>query len=230
MGTVPYFTPATFAFLRQLAQHNTHAWFRAHKAEYEARVREPALRLIADLQAPLAQISPHLVAAPRKVGGSLFRVMRDTRRPHPEGPYKPWIGLRFYHQQKNEVHAPSFFVHLSPEGQGSFMGGGLWRPEPAVLKRIRAFLDANPRSWQAATFRPVLANYAEDTDRLTQMPRGYPADHPLAEDLRRRSFVWTRGVSPEQALSADLPDTLIGAFTEVAPIVDYLCAALDLPF
>lgn len=226
----PYYTEATFDFLRQLAAHNSHEWFHAHKADYEARVREPSLRLISDLQKPLAKLSAHMLAEPKKVGGSLFRVMRDTRRKHPEGPYKPWIGLRFFHEQKREVHAPSFYVHISADPADCFVGGGLWKPEPPTLKKIRAFLEENPRSWEKALATPALKRYADEGAWLKNMPRGYPATHPLAHDLRRTSFIWDRPVSHASILSAKLLPDVAAAFRDVSPVVDYLCAALDLPY
>jgi uncharacterized protein (TIGR02453 family) len=230
MANSPYFTPKTFAFLRDLRAHNNHAWFREHKDAYEEYVREPALRLIGDLQAPLAKVSGHMVALPKKQGGSLFRVMKDTRREHIDGPYKPWVGLRFFHAQHNDVHAPSYFVHIGVDEEASFMGGGLWRPESPTLKRLRQFIDENPTSWKAAIASKSLKTYEQDTNRLTQMPRGYPPNHALAEELKRRSFVWTRPISHNEALSAELPQVIGRTFKDVAPVVDYLCAALDLPF
>ena len=74
-----YFSDASFKFLRGLARHNERAWFLAHKAEYDAAVREPFLRLLGDLQPGLAAISEHYRAEPKTVGGSLFRIHRDTR-------------------------------------------------------------------------------------------------------------------------------------------------------
>ncbi|MHB8679755.1 MAG: TIGR02453 family protein, partial [Rudaea sp.] len=93
MGTI-YFSKNTFAFLRALDRNNNRPWFHAHQADYERHVREPFLQLIADLQAPLAKISTHMRADPRKAGGSLFRVHRDTRFANDKTPYKPWAGAR----------------------------------------------------------------------------------------------------------------------------------------
>ena len=45
----PYFTPATFRFLRALARNNSREWFNAHRGDYEARLRDPFQRLITDL-------------------------------------------------------------------------------------------------------------------------------------------------------------------------------------
>lgn len=75
----PYFTPASLNFLRQLALNNNREWFTAHKADYETHVKLPFLRLIADLAEPLKEISPQYVANPKPVGGSMFRIYRDTR-------------------------------------------------------------------------------------------------------------------------------------------------------
>ena len=36
----PYFTPATFRFLRALARNNSREWFNAHRDDYEAHLRD----------------------------------------------------------------------------------------------------------------------------------------------------------------------------------------------
>ena len=99
----PYFTPATFKFLRALARNNNRDWFAQHKHEYDEHLRRPYLRLIADLAEPLRKISPHYVADPRPVGGSLFRIHRDTRFSSDKTPYKPWAGARFFHERSREL-------------------------------------------------------------------------------------------------------------------------------
>ncbi|MEO5626747.1 MAG: DUF2461 family protein, partial [Dokdonella sp.] len=50
-----YFSPKTFKFQRDLAANNNRAWFAANKSRYEDVLREPFLRLITDLQGPLAK-------------------------------------------------------------------------------------------------------------------------------------------------------------------------------
>ena len=90
----PYFTPATFRFLRALKRNNRRDWFHAHRDEYEAEVKTPCLRLITDIAGPLTAISPQLVASPRAVGGSLFRIHRDTRFSSDKSPYKTHVGMK----------------------------------------------------------------------------------------------------------------------------------------
>src|SRR5258708_12804066 len=90
-----YFTPELFRFLIRLKRHNDRDWFLAHKDEYEACVRQPALRFITDFAASLYEITPYPIADPRPSRASLFPIYRNTRfSPHTR-PYKPHIPMRF---------------------------------------------------------------------------------------------------------------------------------------
>lgn len=227
--STPYFSKASFRFLRELAAHNDREWFSANKARYEAEVREPFLRLIADLAAPLAQVSPHLRADARKQGGSLFRQHRDTRFASDKSPYKTWAGARLYHERSREIEAPSYYIHLQPGD--CFVGGGVWHPQPPTLKRIRDFLVDNPEAWKRATrSRDFAAHYAFWGDSLTRAPRGYPAEHPLIDDLKRKNHAAGCALDDAVMCSAELQPVLEEHLRRLAPLIDYLCAALDLPF
>lgn len=224
-----YFTPATFRFLRSLAKNNSREWFHDHKDAYERDVREPFLTLIGDLQAPLAKISTNYRADTRKVGGSLFRIHRDTRFSNDKQPYKPWQGARFFHERRNEVHAPSFYMHVQPGD--CFAGGGMWHPESDALKKIRDFLVDNPEAWKRATrskaFRDRFEFWGES---LTRPPRGFDATHELIDDLKRKDFACGTGFDEKLACSAELLPWLVETFKRVAPMVDYLCASQELDF
>ncbi|GAP67288.1 TIGR02453 family protein [Mizugakiibacter sediminis] len=224
-----YFTAATFRFLRDLAAHNDRAWFKAQQARYEEHVREPYLRLIADLQAPLAKISPHYRADPRKVGGSLFRIQRDTRFSGDKQPYKTWAGARFFHERRHETPAPSFYLHIQPGD--CFAGGGIWHPQAPTLKRIRDFLADNPAAWKRAVHAKAFRDRFELWgERLSRPPRGYDPAHELVEDLKLKNFAGGAGFPDKLATSSELLPHVIDTFKRLAPMIDYLCAALDLEF
>ena len=224
-----YFTAASFRFLRSLDRNNSRDWFHEHKDDYERHVREPYLQLITDLQPPLAKISPHYRADPRKNGGSLFRIFRDTRFSHNKLPYKPWQGARFFHERRHEIPAPSFYMHLQP-GE-CFAGGGMWHPESDALKHIREFLADNPAAWKRATRSKAFSEHlALGGETLVRPPRGYDPTHELIDDLKRKDFVASAGFSEELACSAELLPWLVTTFKQVAPLVDYLCAAQELEF
>ena len=226
----PYFSPASFRFLRSLARHNDREWFHAHKADYEAHVRGPFQRLLADLQPALADVSEHYRADPKTVGGSLFRIQRDTRFANDKSPYKSWQGARLFHERGRQVEAPSFYLHLQP-GQ-CFIGAGLWHPQPDTLRRVRHFLIDNPGSWKAAahgdTFRKRFD--LDDSEKLTRAPRGFPDDFEFADDLRRKNFVAFRSLDDDTITGPRLRKVIEADLAGLAPFTDYLCAALDLEF
>lgn len=225
-----YFSDASFKFLRSLARNNSREWFHAHKADYEAHVRAPFQRLLTDLQPVLAEVSPHYRAEPKTVGGSLFRIQRDTRFANDKSPYKPWQGARLFHERGRQVAAPSFYLHLQP--QGCFVGAGLWHPQPDTLRRMRHFILDNPGSWKAAAHGGAFRkHYDLDTsEMLVRMPRGFPPEFEFADDLRRKNFVAVRALEDDLITGPRLLATLSRDLAGLAPFTDYLCAALDLEF
>jgi uncharacterized protein (TIGR02453 family) len=223
-----YFTPATFRFLRALDRHNERAWFHEHKNDYERHVREPFLQLITDLQQPLTAISEHYRADPRRNGGSLYRIYRDTRYSHNKLPYKPWQGARFFHVRRHEIQAPGFYLHIEPGD--CFAGGGMWHPESDALKHIRGFLVDNPAAWKRATRGKAFGDLQLGGESLVRPPRGYDPAHELIDDLKRKDFIASAPFSEELACSGELLAWTIATFRQVAPLVDYLCAAQELEF
>jgi len=224
-----YFTPKTFKFLRDLAANNNRVWFAENKARYVATLRDPFLQLITDLQAPLAKISTHYRADPRAQNGSMFRIHRDTRFANDKTPYKTWAGARFAHERRREIQGPSFYIHIQP--RDCFAGGGLWHPEPPTLQKIRNFLADNPAAWKKAVhakaFRERFEFWGES---LTRPPRGFDPAHELIADIRRRNFAAGQAMPDAIATSDELLPFVADTFKRVAPMIDYLCAAVELEF
>ncbi len=223
------FTTRTFRFLSELAEHNDREWFTANRERYETYVRGPFLALIDELAAPLAKVSPHFRADPRPQGGSLFRIHRDTRFASDKRPYKTWAGARFLHERGREIEAPSFYLHIQPGG--CFVGAGLWHPQPATLNRMRGFLADNPAAWKKATRGAAFReHYTLGGEALRRPPRGFDPAHELIDDIRRKDFVASRPFPDTLATSERLLPFVAESLRGLAPLVDYLCAALDLEF
>ena len=224
-----YFDDKTFKFFRDLARNNSREWFTANRKRYEQHVRDPALQLIGDLAEPLAAVSPHFRADTKAVGGSLFRIQRDTRFANDKTPYKTWLGLRLYHERGRQITAPVFYMHLQPGN--NFVGCGVWHPEAPALKRIREFIESNPASWREASAEPAFRKrYALGGDTLIRPPRGFDPNHPLIEDLKRKDFVTSRALDDATVLGPRLRQTIADDLRRLAPFADYLCASLGLEF
>lgn len=224
-----YFTPKLFRFLRDLDENNDRAWFKAHQADYERDVREPALDFINDFAAPLKGISEHFIADTRKVGGSLFRIQRDTRFGKDKTPYKQNTGMQFRHLMAKDAHAPGFYLNLQP-GE-CYMGVGLWRPETKVAYQIREKIDADPTVWKRASRGKRFTDvFSLGGDSLVRPPRGFEEDHPLIDDLKRKDFIASVRLTQKQVTS----DRFLEDFTDynkrAVPFMRFLCEAVGVQF
>ena len=166
-------------------------WFNENKPRYEKQVLDVALRFIQSMQEPLAGIAPHFTAVPKRVGGSLMRVYRDTRFSRNKSPYKTNIGIQFRHEQAKDVHSPGYYVHIDPDQV--FIGVGMWRPESDPLRSIRERIVAKPAEWKRAIgdskFKRQLHLGGES---LVRPPRGFDKEHELIDDIKRKSFFVAR--------------------------------------
>jgi uncharacterized protein (TIGR02453 family) len=219
------FTKSTFTFLDDLAANNDRAWFEANKVRYEELVREPALEFIAAMGPVLEKFAPNFRAMPRKMGGSLMRVFRDTRFSRDKTPYKTNIGIQFRHALGKDVHAPSFYVHIATDE--CFFAAGCWHPESDALGRIRDLVAAEPERWFAVRDqRKFVAQWEIAGESLTRPPRGYAADHPAIEDLKRKDFVAVAPLSFDEVTGAGLVKLAGARFAAAAPFMGLLCDAL----
>ncbi len=219
-----YYSPRLFVFLAQLRRNNRRPWFLKHRQEFEELARQPSLRLITDLQFRLREISPWLVADPKPNGGSLFRIYRDVRFSNDKSPYKTHIGMNFWHASATEtVHAPGLYLHLEP--RACFLAGGVWQPDPHALARMRDALASHPEEWKKAKRGLALGG-----DTLSRPPRGYPADHPLIEDLKRKDFVASIDLSQAQVCSRRLLEDFLRGARKMAPLLRFLSEAVKLRF
>lgn len=223
-----YFTPATFAFLRELSANNDRGWFKANQPRYEEVVRQPALDFITDFAAVLDDMAPHFVADSRTVGGSLFRIQRDTRFSKDKTPYKTNTGVHFRHERAKDAHAPGFYVHLEPGN--CFMGVGLWRPETKAAYAIRDHIAEHDDQWLAATAdgSTFADRFVLDGDSLKRPPKGFDAEHPLLEDLKRKDFIGTRKLTQGDVTSGAFVTMFEDDCRAAAPFMAFLCAALGL--
>lgn len=218
------FSKATLGFLDELAANNERAWFEENKPRYEELVREPALEFIAAMAAPLAKFAPHFRAEPRKMGGSLMRVFRDTRFARDKSPYKTNIGIQLRHELGKDVHAPGFYLHIATDE--CFFGAGCWHPEAEALGHIRDLIAAQPKRWLAARDdKKFAAHWALAGDSLTRPPRGYAADHAAIEDLKRKDFIGLAALSFSDATGPGLVKLASERFAAAAPLMKFLCEA-----
>lgn len=222
------FKKSTIKYLRDLEKNNNREWFEANKRRYESDVREPALAYIEAMAPRLAKISPAFVASPKKVGGSLMRVYRDVRFSKDKTPYKTNIGIQFRHSAGKDVHAPGFYLHIEPAEV--FLGAGIWHPDSSTLQNVRLHMDENRAEWKKISKGLTSKEYALQGESLKKPPRGYPAEHPLLEDLKRKDFIAVRNLDLSVITESDFVTQSAKLFAAAKPLVKFICDAGDLEF
>ena len=224
----PYITPKTFRFLTDLAKNNNREWFAENKDRFEGDLREPLLGFIEDFSEHLEKLSPHFEANARKVGGSLFRIFRDVRFSKDKSPYKTNAGVHFRHERAKDVHAPGYYLHLDPKE--SFIGIGIWHPDTATQKQIREAIVDNPQAWKRAIGGKFAKTFTLEGDSLKRPPIGFPSDHPLIEDLKRKDFIAVADVSRKELCATDFIKVFAKTCASATPFMKFLAGAVGLKF
>jgi uncharacterized protein (TIGR02453 family) len=224
MPAKPHFTPALFTFLAELRLHNDRDWFERNRERYLRDVRDPMLRFIADFAPALRKIAPRLVADPRPVGGSLFRIHRDTRFSGDKTPYKTNLAAHFRHEAGRDVHGPALYLSLDPDEVD--VGGGVWHPEPEPLLLIRRSIAGKPAAWRRAAGAPAMRRMEWWGESLKRTPRGFPEGHPLDEMLRRKDFAAGLVLGERDALSPRFPARVAEVYRALVPAMKLLAEAV----
>ena len=223
------FGAGTIGFLEELEDNNDRAWFQANKHRYDSEVLEPAFAFISAAGPMLAGVSECFTAVPRRTGGSLMRVYRDTRFSRDKTPYKTNIGIQFRHEQGKDVHAPGYYLHV--ESTGCFLAAGMWRPEAAALKAIRErIVDRPGEGRKVIQSRRFKSEYTLGGTALTRPPRGYAPDVQYLEDIKRKDFVGVSDFSIERAARAGFPEEVVERFACATPLMKFLCTAVGVEF
>ena len=216
-------------FLKQLARNNNREWFNEHKQRYEDNVRSPAMTFIAAMAPQLPSLSAHFRAIPKKVGGSLMRVYRDTRFAGDKTPFKTNVGIHFRHELGKDVHAPGFYVHIEPGD--CFLGAGIWHPEAPTLAAIREFIADNPNAWKKATHAAAFKrDWVLVGDTLVRPPRGYDPGHALIADLKRKDFIACMNFDEALLTEPGFVKFVITSYKRASALVSYLCMAVEVPY
>jgi uncharacterized protein (TIGR02453 family) len=192
-------------------------------------VRDPFLRFVADLAPRLKTISPHFVADPSPVGGSMMRIYRDT--PILQGQDSVQDGGHGSLRARQGKGGRDAGVLSAPRAGDSSVGAGIWRPEPVALKRIRKAIVDDSQTWRRIKDgREFRSSCGMAGESLKRPPPGFAADHPFIEDLKRKDFATSAALDDGRVASASFMDVLVDAFGTSAPFVEFLTRAVGLKF
>lgn len=210
-------------FFTELAANQSRDWFLANKARYEVAVKLPMRDLVIATNAALAAHAVPLSGDPKR---SVSRINRDVRFSADKSPYKIYSAATFT-RVPGEMSPGLLYLHLAP-GE-CFAGLGFYAVDPADLTQLRAAIVAAPDDWSAVVEALTAAGHPlEEGDPLKRMPKGFEAytDAPFATDVKRRSLVAKRWMTPEEVADG-LPERL-ASFAELSkPLIEFGWRAVD---
>lgn len=218
---MPYFSPAFADFFRELAEHNTKAWFDQHRDTYENEVRDPFRHYVEDI-IPLVQA--FLPAAEPDPGRAIFRINRDVRFRNDKTPYKLWVAAAIQPGGRSSER-PGFYVQINQDAV--MFGGGAYGIQPDTLKQMRRYIVSHHGELQGIITDPgFVQTYGEVRgERLSRAPRDLK-DHESLPDL---AFFKQFYVMAEYPFDLALSDELFGEtgrhIQTVAPFLHFLDAA-----
>ncbi len=223
------FKPAGLQFLKELRINNNRDWFQKNKLRYESDVLFPALNFISVIGEELPNFAPNFTAIPKRIGGSLMRIYRDTRFAKDKTPYKTNIGIQFRHRQAKDVHAPGYYVHIAPDE--CFVGVGTWHPPSDSLFKIREHIVNQPKKWMDLKDDNALNKQFEMVgDKLKSVPRGFDKNHELIDDLKWKDFIVVRNLSVGDVQKEGFVDFTLELFNTASPYMQFLCDAVGVEF
>ena len=208
----------TLDFLRDLVQNNNREWFQANRARYDAAKSEFegfVGRLLQGIEAfqPLPNTS---------VKDCIFRINRDIRFSKDKAPYKKNLAAAVGPGGRHSGRIDYYF-HLQPDGE-TFLGAGMWQPTPTQLAKFRQEIDYNVDELKAIIEAPEFKAYFPEIsgESMKTSPKGYSADHPEIDFLRRKELFFLHRYSDKDVLKPDFADEVVKGARLIKPYCDYL--------
>ena len=209
---------STLQFLRNLEKNNNREWFNENKTLYQ-EAQQDVISFVEKLMEEMADFDEEIGKLEAKK--SVFRIYRDTRFSKDKTPYKTNFGAGLGMGKGNKISG--YYLHIEP-GK-SFLAGGVYKPEPSVLKTIRQEISAFGDEFKAILEQDEFRNYFRGLsveDKLKKVPQGFEKDDKMAEYLKLKHFIVTHPVSDEQLLSENAFKEFAKIFKAMKPLNDFL--------
>ena len=215
--------PIVLKFLKDLKKNNNRDWFQANKDRYdEAKAEfETFINLVIH---EIARFDPSVRFIDAR--DCMFRIYRDVRFSKNKEPYKTNFGA-WMTKDGRKSSGPGYYFHLAPGEY--FVSGGIYMPDPELLKRIRQEIYYNIKEFKGIIedrqFRKHFTGI-DDYDKTKVAPRDFPQDFPDIDFLKNKSFTVSFALDEKILASDKLLKTVVTVYKAMQPYNDFLRKAL----
>lgn len=192
-------TTAIYSFLNELKANNNREWFQDHKKQYDI-VRSEFITIVQQLIDRIAAFDPEIAGLDAR--SCVYRIYRDLRFSQDKTPYKTHLGAYMTGYGGRTSPYAGYYLHLEPGN--SLLSGGVWCPNPAMLKQLRKDIYDNIDEFvEIIEDKAFKKTYGElEGEVLKRMPTGFPLDSPYDYILKHKYFV-VSSVRPDAFFSSD---------------------------
>ncbi len=217
----------TLFFLKNLKKNNIKEWFDANRKSYDA-AKADFIQLVDEILKTQSKADEDIAAVTAKE--SVFRINRDIRFSKDKTPYKSHLAAGFARGGKKSIYA-GYYLHIEP-GNNSLVGGGVWTPEPDVLKKVRQEIDysfdALSGIIHSKAFLKVYGDLYKDKEvTLSRPPKGYDDSNKAIEYLKLKSFVAMKPLKDNELTDKNAVKTITEALSALQPLLRFLNAAIE---
>lgn len=210
---------STLNFLKKLSQNNNREWFNDNRKQYE-QARDNFADFINELIPTINEIDDFITDVTPK--NSVFRIFRDVRFGKNKDPYKTNFGAAMCKGGRKSEYS-GYYLHIKPNGE-SFVGGGIYHPQPKVLNSIRQEIAFNTEAYENIIHsKPFISNFGElQGDKLVRPPKGFDKNHTAIEHLKRKDFLMLHKMEDELVTSSKFKNYCIEKFKEMLPLNQFM--------
>lgn len=207
----------SFDFLLELQFNNNRQWFKENEDFYK-KAKSEFEDFTSNLITGLQKIEPEIGELTPK--DCTFRIYRDVRFSKDKEPYKNNMGAFIVKGGKKSPFA-GYYVHLEPGG--SFVGGGVYMPEKAVLDKIRNAIFQNPEPLKKILNNKKFKSYFNEIygEKLKTAPKGFPKDFEDIDLLKHKHYALAHSLNDDFWTNNNVDAEILKVFSVMKEFNDY---------
>ena len=210
-------------FLVELGAHNNRDWFHEHKARYDV--------LRAGFVDDVQRLISLLAVADEELKGlqsqdCIYRIYRDIRFSPDKTPYKRFFSAYMARGGKKSPRA-GYYLHVEP--RNVLLCGGIWSPEPRLLKALRQAIYDNLDEWNSIVEAPAFKETYPvfDGEVLKTVPRPFPKEGAHARWMMRKDYTVVCHLPDEFLLQQEWVEAVAQKLLLLKPLNDFLNYTVD---
>jgi uncharacterized protein (TIGR02453 family) len=215
----------SISFLRKLKENNYKEWFHENKPMYDEAKKEFEDFVFSFIH-EACQIDKTIGTVEPK--NCIFRIFRDVRFTNDKTPYKTNFGAYVAKGGGRKSEYAGFYVHIEPGN--SMLAGGVWMPQPDVLKAIRNEIYHNVEEFtQIITAEDFKHHFGEISkeDMLKTAPKDFPKDWPNIDLLKYKSYTLGKLLSDESVNGDKFMEEIRKVFTAMLPFNNFMNRTIE---